>query len=226
MKLSAFDFSLPSELIAQAPAKIRDRSRLMIIDRRSGCIEECKFSEIIHYFSPDDLMVLNNTKVFSARIYGEKEETGGKIEALLVHPIQKGVWLCLIKGKVQIGQRLIFVPNRFSGVVISKEGDGRCKLRFEWKGDFFELLQKHGQIPLPPYIKRDRPLPQDTKRYQTVYAQHTGAVAAPTAGLHFTDNLLKQIKKNGVDTAFVTLHVGPGTFKPIREEVIENHKMD
>jgi S-adenosylmethionine:tRNA ribosyltransferase-isomerase len=226
MKLSAFDFSLPSELIAQNPVQIRDRSRLMIIDRQSGHIEEGEFRDIVKYLYPEDLLVLNNTRVFPARLLAKKEDTGGKVEVLLIHPIEKGFWLCMIKGKVKVKQKLIFAPKKLSGIVEGKEGDGKCKVRFEWEGDFFNLLQKYGQMPLPPYIKRPYPLPQDQKRYQTVFAQHTGAIAAPTAGLHFTNRLLNQIKEMGIEMAFVTLHVGPGTFKPIREKVIENHKMD
>lgn len=226
MKLSAFDFSLPSELIAQSPVKIRDRSRLMIIDRQSGNIEESEFRDFVKYLYPDDLIVLNNTRVFPARLYAKKEDTGGKVEILLVHPIKKGIWLCMIKGKVRVKQKLVFAPCRLSGTIEGKEEDGKWSVRFEWEGDFFELLQKYGQMPLPPYIKRPSPLNRDQKRYQTVFARHTGAIAAPTAGLHFTKRLLNQIKKKGVKMAFVTLHVGPGTFKPIREEVIENHKMD
>lgn len=226
MKLSAFDFSLPKGLIAQKPAKIRDHSRLMIVDRRSGIIEEGKFRDIISYLRPDDLMVLNNTKVFPARLKGKKTETGGNIEILLINPIEEGTWLCLIKGRMRVGQGLTFVPNGLSGTVISKEGAGKWQVRFEWEGDFFELLQKYGQVPLPPYIKRPSPVVEDVQRYQTVFAEHTGAVAAPTAGLHFTDTLIKRIREKGVETAFVTLHVGPGTFKPIREEDIHKHKMD
>ncbi|MGA1864213.1 MAG: S-adenosylmethionine:tRNA ribosyltransferase-isomerase, partial [bacterium] len=202
MKLSAFDFSLPSELIAQNPVQIRDRSRLMIIDRKSGRIEEGEFRDIVNYLYPKDLMVLNNTRVFPARLHATKEDTGGKLEVLLIHPIEKGFWFCMIKGKVKIGQRLVFDPKRLSGIVESKEGDGKCKVRFEWEGDFFSLLKKYGQMPLPPYIKRPNPLPRDQKRYQTVFAKHTGAIAAPTAGLHFTSRLLNKIKdmeKEGYD---------------------------
>jgi S-adenosylmethionine:tRNA ribosyltransferase-isomerase len=159
-------------------------------------------------------------------LHAIKEDTGGKLEVLLVYQTEKGFWLCMIKGKVKIGQRLIFVSKKLSGIVEGKEENGKWKVRFEWKGDFFDLLNKYGQTPLPPYIKRPRPLPLDQKRYQTVFAKHTGAIAAPTAGLHFTNRLLNKIKGMGIDTAFVTLHVGPGTFKPIREKEIEDHKMD
>ncbi|MGA1842687.1 MAG: tRNA preQ1(34) S-adenosylmethionine ribosyltransferase-isomerase QueA [bacterium] len=226
MKLSAFDFSLPSELIAQNPVQIRDRSRLMIIDRKSGHIEEGGFRDIVNYLYPKDLMVLNNTRVFPARLHATKEYTGGKLEVLLIYPTEKGSWFCMIKGKVKIGQRLVFATKRLSGIVEGKEGDGKCKVRFEWEGDFFSLLEKYGQMPLPPYIKRPNSLPLDLKRYQTVFAKHTGAIAAPTAGLHFTKRLLNKIKGMGIEMAFVTLHVGPGTFKPIRENEIEDHVMD
>ena len=226
MKLSEFDFSLPQELIAQKPAQTRDRSRLMIVNRQSGNIEEGEFRSIISYLQTDDLLVLNDTRVFPARLHGKKEETGGKVEVLLLNPIEEDQWLCLIKGKVWVGQRLIFARNSLFGTVICKEEPGKWQIRFEWEGNFFELLQKYGQMPLPPYIKRSSPSSEDLKRYQTVFAQHTGAVAAPTAGLHFTKSLLKKIKGKGVQTAFITLHVGPGTFKPIREEEINNHKMD
>ena len=226
MKLSEFDFFLPPDRIAQSPAPIRDQSGLMIIDRKSGRIGEGQFKDIIRYLYPDDLIVLNNTRVFPARLLGEKEKTGGKIEALLVQPLSETLWVCLIKGKVCSGQRLIFAQGQLSGFVEGKERDGGYKIRFEWAGNFSELLEKHGQIPLPPYIKRKQPLPQDHVRYQTVFARHMGAVAAPTAGLHFTQNLINQIKQKGVKMAYVTLHVGPGTFKPIREDAIERHKMD
>ena len=226
MKLSRFDFSLPSELIAQKPARIRDRSRLMIVDRKSGLIEEAVFRDIIHHLHAGDLMVLNNTRVFPARLLGKKEETGGKAEVLLVHPIEEGTWACMIKGNIRIGQRLTFANGQLSAIVEEKAGDGICRVRFEWEGDFYDILDKHGQTPLPPYIKRKHPLPEDRKRYQTIFARHTGAVAAPTAGLHFTDELLTRIRDIGVTMAFVTLHVGPGTFKPIRTEMIEDHKMD
>jgi len=226
MRLSRFDFSLPSELIAQKPARIRDRSRLMIIDRKSGHIEEAVFREIIHYLHADDLMVLNNTRVFPARLLGKKDETGGRVEVLLVHPIEEGTWACMIKGTTRIGQRLIFAEGQLSAIVEEKTGDGICRVRFQWEGDFYDILNKYGQIPLPPYIKRKQPLPEDRKRYQTIFARHTGAVAAPTAGLHFTDDLLNRIREIGVNLAFVTLHVGPGTFKPIRTEMIEDHEMD
>jgi S-adenosylmethionine:tRNA ribosyltransferase-isomerase len=226
MTLSEFDFFLPPDRIAQTPAQIRDQSKLMIIDRKSGRIEEGQFKDIIHYLYPDDLMVLNNTRVFPARLLGKKEETGGKIEALLVQPVSETIWVCLIKGKVRSGQRLVFAQGHLSGVVEGKERDRGYRIRFEWIGNFSELLEKHGQIPLPPYIKREQTLHQDHARYQTVFARHIGAVAAPTAGLHFTQNLMGQIKQKGVEMAYVTLHVGPGTFKPIREDAIEKHKMD
>jgi len=226
MRLSAFDFSLPSELIAQEPATIRDRSRLMVIDRATGSIADCEFRDIVAFLRPDDLIVLNDTRVFPARLSGIKEDTGGKVEVLLVHPVDEGSWHCLVKGRVSAGQRLVFARGTIAGDVVEKGGDGTCTLRFIVEGDLFDVLQKHGQIPLPPYIKREHPLPHDHSRYQTVFARHWGAVAAPTAGLHFTDELLDSIRGMGVDIAAVTLHVGPGTFKPIREEAIERHVME
>ncbi|MBN2372756.1 tRNA preQ1(34) S-adenosylmethionine ribosyltransferase-isomerase QueA [bacterium] len=226
MKLSDFDFSLPEGLIAQQPSSIRDHSRLMIVDRKTGNIEEGRFMDIINYLRPGDLMALNDTKVFPARLKGKKTETGGSIEILLINPLDKKTWLCLIKGRVKPGQELIFVPDVLSGTVIDKEGTGKWLVRFEWEGDFIAVLQRYGQVPLPPYIKRPDPSKEDTKRYQTVFAEHIGAVAAPTAGLHFTEELMKKICEKGVVTAFVTLHVGPGTFKPIIKDDILKHKMD
>lgn len=226
MKLSAFDFSLPKRLIAQNPSRIRDRSRLMIVDRRSKTIEEREFRDIIEYLNPEDLMLLNNTKVFPARLFGEKRDTGGKVEALLVNQLDEANWVCLVKGKVKIGQDLVFAKKNLFGRIIADEGAGRWRIHFRWDGDFYDLLHRYGQLPLPPYIKRGSPLPEDLRRYQTVFAQHSGAVAAPTAGLHFTDDLIKKIRKQGIEIAFITLHVGPGTFKPIRTEDITEHRMD
>ncbi len=226
MNLSCFDFPLPSELIAQRPAGIRDRSKLMVVDRRSGKIHEAEFRDIIHYLFPNDLIVLNNTKVFPSRIYGEKEETGGKIEVLLVEKKEGKEWISLIKGKVKVGQRLIFAKKRLSAIVIDQEGAGKWLIRFETDEDLLDIMNKYGQTPLPPYIKRDTPLSYDKIRYQTVYAKQTGAVAAPTAGLHFTKNLIKKIMEKGVEIVFVTLHVGPGTFRPVKTADINNHKMD
>lgn len=226
MKLSDFDFSLPQESIAQKPVTERDCSRLMIIDRQSGRIRECLFKDITRYIASNDLLVLNNTRVFPARLYGEKAGSGGKIEALLISQTGEGEWLCLIKGKVKIGQLLRFAQSNLSARVLSKEEEGRWQLHFDWEGDFFGLLQRYGSVPLPPYIKRDESCHEDKERYQTVFARHTGAVAVPTAGLHFTDSLLKKISQKGSQIAFVTLHVGPGTFKPVRTRHIEWHRMD
>ncbi|MGA1795043.1 MAG: tRNA preQ1(34) S-adenosylmethionine ribosyltransferase-isomerase QueA [bacterium] len=226
MELSAFDFSLPSRLIAQKPAPVRDRSRLMIVDRATGDITECEFRDIVAFLCPDDLMVLNDTRVFPARLCGIKEDTGGRVEVLLVHPVNKGRWHCMVRGRIRAGQRLVFAGGAIAGEVVEKQGDGTCTLQFLVEGDLFEVLQKHGQIPLPPYIKREHPLPEDRARYQTVFARHWGAVAAPTAGLHFTGELLERIRGMGIEIAAVTLHVGPGTFRPIREEAIERHIME
>ncbi len=229
-KASDFDFSVPPELIAQAPAAERDHSRLMVLDRARGTIDHQHFYDIADYFQPGDLLVLNDTKVIPANLVGRKEEGGAKVEVLLAKLMEPAterrgsIWECLVKpGKrLQVGSRVTF-SEAVSGVVREKTDSGEQIIEFE--GDLETYMHKAGEVPLPPYI---RPVTRDSRlddRYQTVYAAKEGASAAPTAGLHFTPELLKKIEAKGVKIAHVTLHTGLATFKPIYAENIEDHKM-
>ena len=225
MKLSDFDYNLPKELIAQYPSGKRDSSRLLVLHRKTGKIEHKIFKDIVEYLSKGDLVLLNNTKVVPARLFGKKE-TGGKVEALLLGKGREGEHEVLLKPAkgCKIGSRLIFGDGRLKAQVDRIE-NGRRFLRFECNGNFEELLDEVGEMPLPPYIKRDN-VALDSERYQTVYAAKKGAVAAPTAGLHFTKPLLSQIVNQGVDVDYITLHVGYGTFKPVKCEDIAGHQME
>lgn len=226
MNISEFDFELPEGLIAQEPSKDRDRSRLMVVDRKSGLIEHRLFFEIIDYLKPGDLLVINDTKVIPARLMGVKG-TGGRAEVFLLEKDDKeeNNWECLVGGKrIRPGVMIEFDDN-LKGEVLEEVGDGRFKIRFHSDRPFEKVLEEVGQVPLPPYIKRGEGQEADKERYQTVFADKKGAVAAPTAGLHFTEALLEKIKEKGIDIATVTLHVGPGTFLPVRVENIEEHRM-
>ncbi len=220
MKLADFDYYLPKELIAQYPFVNRDESKLLVLHRSDKKIEDKLFRDIIEYLETDDTLVLNDTKVFPARLFGVDG-----IEILLNKNYQEQVWEVLIKHarKVKIGAKLQF-GDELIGEIIEKKGS-RGYIKFEYEGDFFEILDKIGKTPLPPYIKRD-PVESDIEQYQTIYAKHRGAIAAPTAGLHFTNELLKKISDKGVKLAFITLHVGIGTFSPIRKEHILEHHME
>lgn len=224
MKVSDFNFNLPEELIAQHPLKVRDSSRLMIVDRKTGEIEHKTFRDIIDYLNPGDCLVLNNTRVIPARLIGTKEDSGGKMEFLLLKRIDKDTWETLVKPgkKAHIGSRFQFGNGELKAEVESIGEDGSRIVKFEYEGLFENVLDKLGQMPLPPYIKEKL---QDKERYQTVYSKEEGSAAAPTAGLHFTNELLQRIKDKGIDIAFVTLHVGLGTFRPVKEENIEDHDM-
>lgn len=215
MKLADFDYYLPKELIAQQPLSNRDESRLLVLYRKDKKIEDKVFSDIIEYLEPDDTLVLNDTKVFPARLVAVDG-----IEILLIKNYQGKIWEVLIKHarKIKVGTKLKF-GDELAGEVIGE----KC-IKFEYEGDFFEILDKIGKTPLPPYIKR-KVVDTDTEQYQTVYARHRGAIAAPTAGLHFTKELLKKISAKGIKLAFITLHVGIGTFSPIRKEHIIEHHM-
>ncbi len=231
MNIRDFDFNLPEELIAQEPSLERDRSRLMVVDRKSGLIEHRLFFEITDYLKPGDLLVINDTKVIPARLMGRKG-TGGRAEVFLLEKDDKeeNSWECLVGGKrIRSGVMIEFDDN-LKGEVLEEVGDGRFKIRFHSDRPFDEVLEEVGQVPLPPYIKRGqgaevRGQGEDKERYQTIFAEKKGAVAAPTAGLHFTEELLKKIREMGIETATVTLHVGPGTFLPVRTERIEEHRM-
>ncbi|OQY40277.1 tRNA preQ1(34) S-adenosylmethionine ribosyltransferase-isomerase QueA [Candidatus Atribacteria bacterium 4572_76] len=225
MKLEEFDYYLPSGFIAQKPIKPRDHSRLMVLNRSGEKIQHKIFKDIKDYLKKDDLLVLNNTKVLPARLYGFKEKTKGKVEVLLLKSIKNGYWEVLVKpGKiVRSGIKLIFGPE-LEGIVEGKnEKKGSYFIQFNFKGNFIEILNKVGQMPTPPYIKEELKTQND---YQTVYADQDGSVAAPTAGLHFTKSLLKELTQKGIGIVYLTLHVGRGTFEPIRASKVEEHRMD
>ncbi|MCD6436558.1 MAG: tRNA preQ1(34) S-adenosylmethionine ribosyltransferase-isomerase QueA [Clostridiales bacterium] len=224
MKTKDFYFDLPKELIAQTPLKDRSKSRLLVLDRKREKINHKSFSDIIDYFSDGDCLVLNNTKVLPARIYGKKS-TGATVEFLLLERLSsEGVWRCLVKPgrKARPDAKFVFGDGLLKGKVISIDEGGTRQVKFDYQGVFEELLDKIGQMPLPPYIKEEL---KEQGRYQTVYAKHLGSAAAPTAGLHFTDELLSKIKAKGVKIAFVTLHVGLGTFRHVKSEDIIDHEM-
>lgn len=222
LKLSDFDYDLPEFLIAQEPSPVRDRSRLLVLKREAGGIEHGIFSDIEHYLVPGDLLVLNDTKVFPCRLLAKKPG-GGKAEIFLLSEIERNLWDALVKGGVGAGKRLN-ITTGIEADVINGTDEGARAVRFYGVNDIREVLPEIGKTPLPPYIKRS-PFPRDGERYQTVYAAHEGAVAAPTAGLHFTRELLQRLESKGVDFVTVTLHVGPGTFQPVRAEMIEDHRM-
>ena len=224
MKVSEFDFYLPEELIAQHPLKQRDSSRLMVLDKKTGEIEHKIFHDVINYLNPGDTLVLNNTRVLPARLIGEKEETGGKIEFLLLKRIEGDKWECLAKpGKrAKVGARFTFGSGRLKCEVIDIAEEGNRIIEFSYDGIFEEVLDELGEMPLPPYITEKL---QDRERYQTVYSKEEGSAAAPTAGLHFTEELLDEIKKKGINIAYLTLHVGLGTFRPVKVEDTDSHVM-
>jgi S-adenosylmethionine:tRNA ribosyltransferase-isomerase len=226
MRIEEFDYHLPLSLIAQYPSPQRGETSLMVLRRQTGAIEHQAFQDMTKYLRPGDLLVMNNTRVLPARLIGKKE-TGGRIEMLLIPSWNgtKGEWKALIKGagKIKQGARIRFEPE-FQGE-IEEVKDGKGKVTFSYQGEVTELLEKIGHIPLPPYIKRgDEPL--DRERYQTVFAERDGSIAAPTAGLHFTQALLQSLRENGVRTAMITLHIGIGTFTPVKSRDIEDHAME
>ena len=233
MKLSDFNFELPQPLLAQYPTEDRDESRLLVLDRSNGDVKHLTFKDIINYFDENDVLVLNNTKVFPARLYGNKEKTGARIEVFLLRELntEQRLWDVLVDParKIRIGNKLYFGDDEslVAEVIDNTTSRGRT-LRFLFDGpyeDFRKKLHELGQTPLPKYI--DRPVDKnDKERYQTIYAKHEGAVAAPTAGLHFSKNLLKRLEIKGVNIAELTLHVGLGTFNPVEVEDLSKHKMD
>lgn len=224
MKLSDFNYNLPEELIAQDPLEKRDNSRLMVLHRETGELEHKHFYDVIDYLNPGDCLVVNNTKVIPARLMGVKEETGASIEVLLLKRKEEKVWETLVKPgkKARVGARISFGDGLLVGEVIDVVEEGNRLIRFEYDGIFEEILDQLGQMPLPPYITHQL---QDKNRYQTVYAKYDGSAAAPTAGLHFTEELLQKIQDKGVRIAKVTLHVGLGTFRPVKEENVLDHHM-
>ena len=234
MKVSDFNYNLPKELIAQVPIKNRDESRLMILDRKEQTIEHKIFRNIIDYLEPGDCLVRNNTKVIPARLYGVKEETGAHVEFLLLHRIEEDIWEVMVKPgrklmpgtKVIFGEGLLEKRNNqrilLRAEILEKLEGGSRKVKFEYDGIFNEILNEIGLMPLPPYIHEKL---KEKDRYQTVYAKYEGSAAAPTAGLHFTEDLLQKIQEKGVEIANVTLHVGIGTFRPVKVENVEEHDM-
>ncbi|HLV40323.1 tRNA preQ1(34) S-adenosylmethionine ribosyltransferase-isomerase QueA [Xanthomarina sp.] len=233
MKLSHFNFDLPEELLAEYPAENRDESRLMVLDREKQTIEHKLFKDLINYFDKDDVMILNNTKVFPARLFGNKEKTGARIEVFLLRELneEQRLWDVLVDParKIRIGNKLYFGEEEslVAEVIDNTTSRGRT-LRFLYDGsyrDFRVKLKELGETPLPKYIKREVE-PEDEERYQTIFAKNEGAVAAPTAGLHFSKHLLKRLEIKGINFAEVTLHVGLGTFNPVEVEDLSKHKMD
>jgi len=224
METKDFDFYLPEELIAQTPLENRDHSRLMVLDKETGKIEHKHFYDIIDFLNKGDCLVLNNTRVLPARLIGEKQETGGKIEFLLLKRVELDTWEALVKPgkKAKIGSRFTFGNGLLHTEVIGIGDEGSRIIKFEYKGVFEEILDELGQMPLPPYITEKL---EDKERYQTVYSKNQGSAAAPTAGLHFTNELLSKIESKGVKIAYITLHVGLGTFRPVKVDKIEEHKM-
>lgn len=233
MKLSNFNFDLPEALLAEFPAENRDEARLMVIDRKAGTIEHKSFKDVVNYFGEGDVMVLNNTKVFPARLYGNKEKTGARIEVFLLRELneEQRLWDVLVDParKIRIGNKLYFGEDDslVAEVIDNTTSRGRT-LRFLYDGSYEEFrtkLQELGETPIPKYINREV-VPEDAERYQTIYAKEEGAVAAPTAGLHFSKHLMKRLEINGIKFAEITLHIGLGTFNPVEVEDLSKHKMD
>ena len=222
--LSDFDYNLPSELIAQSPLAKRDESRLLVLDRKDNSLQDKHFYDIVDFLRPGDVLVRNNSKVIPARLYGYKKESHGHIELLLLKQLEDDVWECLIRGakKVSEGTELVFDEKLLSAIVVKKFDAGLVHIKFIYEGIFNEILDKLGNVPLPPYIKEKL---DDKNRYQTVYAKVDGSAAAPTAGLHFTNELIDKLKAKGVIIVDVTLHVGLGTFRPVEEDNVLDHKM-
>ncbi len=223
MKVSEFNYNLPEELIAQVPIEKRDESRLMILDRKSKKIEHKVFKDIIDFFEPGDCLVRNNTKVIPARIYGKKE-TGANVEFLLLNNIEGDIWESIVRpgNKLHVGTKVYFGDGLLKAEILEIMPGGTRKVKFSYEGIFNEILDKIGLMPLPPYIHEEL---KEKDRYQTVYAKYEGSAAAPTAGLHFTPELLKKLEEKGIEIANVTLHVGIGTFRPVKEDTVEAHKM-
>jgi S-adenosylmethionine:tRNA ribosyltransferase-isomerase len=224
MDVKDFYYDLPEELIAQDPLEDRSSSRLMVLDKNTGALQHRIFKDIVEFLKPGDCLVINNTKVIPARLYGAKEGTMAKIEILLLKRKDKDVWETLVKPgkKCKVGTRIMFGEGILVGEVIDVVDEGNRLIRFEYEGIFEEILDRLGQMPLPPYITHQL---QDKNRYQTVYAKYDGSAAAPTAGLHFTPELLQQVRDKGVEIAEVTLHVGLGTFRPVKETDVLKHHM-
>jgi len=223
VKVSDFNYKLPEELIAQTPIEKRDESRLMVLNKKEQTIEHKTFKDIIDYLKPGDVLVRNNTKVLPARLYGKKE-TGANVEFLLLKNINDDIWECIVRpgNKLHVGTKVVFGEGLLNATILDIMPGGTRKVEFRYQGIFNEILDQIGLMPLPPYIHEEL---KEKDRYQTVYAKYDGSAAAPTAGLHFTEELLKKVQEKGVQIANVTLHVGIGTFRPVKEETVENHEM-
>lgn len=224
MKTSDFYYDLPQELIAQTPMERRDGSRLMTLDRRTGETGHRHFYDLPSLLRPGDCLIMNDSRVLPARLLGRRLPGGGACEVLLLTDKGENVWECLVRPgrKLRTGARMTFGDGSLAAEVVREEADGNRLIRFEYEGIFLEVLERLGKMPLPPYIKEEL---QDQERYQTVYSKVLGSAAAPTAGLHFTPELLREIEARGVGLGYVTLHVGLGTFRPVKEEAVENHDM-
>lgn len=224
LKTSDFYFDLPEEQIAQDPLEDRSASRLMVLHRRTGTIEHRKFTDIVEYLRPGDCLVRNNTKVIPARLFGTREDTGAVIEFLLLKRHEDDVWETLVKPgkKARTGVKVVFGEGELRGEIVEVQEDGNRRIRFSYEGIFEEILDRLGQMPLPPYITHKL---EDKNRYQTVYARYDGSAAAPTAGLHFTEEVFRELEEKGVSVANVTLHVGLGTFRPVKVEDVAEHHM-
>lgn len=224
MKTSDFFYELPEELIAQDPLEDRTASRLLVLDRKTDKLEHKIFSDVINYLNPGDCLVINNTRVIPARLIGEKEGTGGKVEILLLKRRENDIWESLVKPgkKLRTGARVIFGDGRLKAEILEIAEEGNRLVKFYYEGIFEEILDSLGEMPLPPYITHKL---EDKEMYQTVYAKFDGSAAAPTAGLHFTNELLEKIRQKGIRIASITLHVGLGTFRPVKVEDVNNHHM-
>ncbi len=229
MRLQEFDYNLPEDLIAQFPAQKREMSKMLVLDRVNKTFEHRHFADICEYLTSDDLLVLNNTKVIPARLYAKKD-TGALIEIFLVREVQKDIWISLIKPSKRVKAGMILEVSGELSVEITEKDDDKWRVKLLYSGNIFEILDRTGNIPLPPYIERKMTSEEyknlDFERYQTVYAEKRGAVAAPTAGLHFTKEILDSLEKQGTKHCFITLNVGLGTFKPVKCDNISEHKMD
>ncbi len=229
MKLDEFDYELPKELIAQLPSEKRENSKMLVLNRQALCFEDRHFYDITDYLTENDFLVLNNTKVIPARLFSVKD-TGAKIEIFLVRETEKSIWIALIKPSKRVKPNMILKIGEKLSVEILEKIDDKWKIKLHYTGNIFEILNEYGNIPLPPYIERNITDAQykslDFQRYQTVYAKHEGSVAAPTAGLHFSKEILEKLEQKGVGKAFVNLNVGLGTFKPVKVDDIEKHQMD
>ncbi|PJM64033.1 tRNA preQ1(34) S-adenosylmethionine ribosyltransferase-isomerase QueA [Bacillus subtilis] len=224
MKVDLFDFELPERLIAQVPLEQRDASRLMVLDKHTGELTDSSFKHIISFFNEGDCLVLNNTRVLPARLFGTKEDTGAKVELLLLKQETGDKWETLAKPakRVKKGTVVTFGDGRLKAICTEELEHGGRKMEFQYDGIFYEVLESLGEMPLPPYIKEQL---DDKERYQTVYSKEIGSAAAPTAGLHFTEEILQQLKDKGVQIEFITLHVGLGTFRPVSADEVEEHNM-